>query len=770
MRAFKMWTIAASLAVLAVGCADGADGEQGPVGPEGPPGQAGEPGAAGAAGPAGPTGPAGTNGDDGEDGEDSPCAETPLLTIDDIEGNGAVVFPGEAVNVAFDIVEGAGDVTYQFVGTQSNDDGTVSLPGQPVADGANSFDVTLSQAGTADFVVIATNGCSVATSRFSVTAASALVGVYHLSAQTDTVEIFPTDGADPLMWTVLSLFGLFEDSELFPGDATAFEAVGQRELGIEAYAGISVAASTTLNFAPARRYLVVAHDDRDGMLVLTQFELDKFPYASDTEVLFRFAHAADGIPAPVLAADPGLATTLVSGVAYQQQSTPLPLAVADFFVYADVTEDGTADARVFLPLTEAQILPGETVLAIAHLDIDGNLAVAVHDSFAVPAAFDGILAFGFAAPVLSVPPSTTEAGAGVVHLVPDAGAASVFVADEIVNFDGETSVDFPGAMGFAKFAIGVTNFDLAVDGVGELALSTPALAAGNRALAVAHLDGDLEPAVSYFVPNTAPITTANGVRVHVLHANPSVGPINVGVGRAAPIISDLAFGQLSAGVEVPLADYSFSVDIDDDGVYDLAIAANLQALGVPAGSVVVVTAYVNDEYELSVGALVLLEDYDAVNYDGVLNVLRFVPELTVGVWVDSVDILVSTGGGAPATASETPYPTASTFISYGPDETGLAGSSYREITVPGATTLRVTIEYHVEARFTQGQCWDFLIVRNLGGTPSTLRGTTDNICSNTVTSIVVNVPSNSFSVGVESDDETQRSGWRISRIAIDPTP
>jgi subtilisin-like proprotein convertase family protein len=451
------------------------------------------------------------------------------------------------------------------------------------------------------------------------------------------------------------------------------------------------------------------------MLVLTQFELDKFPYASDTEVLFRFAHAADGVPAPVIGASPDLTDSLIDGVEYLELSEPLPLGVADLFAYVDVTEDGNPDARVFLPFADAQILPGETVLAIAHLDIDGNLAVAVHDSFAVPEAFDGILAFGFAAPVLPVPPSATDAGVGVVHLVPDAGTAQVLVGGEPVSFQGVTEVAFAEAAGFAKLPLGVTNFELAVDGLpAPIPLATPALAAGQRALAVAHLDGDLDPAVSFFTPSTAPIADANNVRIHVLHANPLVDSVNIGVEADAPLITDLAFGSLSAGIEVPVADYSFSLDANDDGVYDLAIAADLETLGVPAGSVVVVVAYANAETDLVIGALVLVEDFDTVNFEGALSALAFVPELDYGIWVDEPDIFVertAVGLAIPDGTSSNPSSVSTT------------------VTISGATCDGVV---RLDADFGFAHTWstdlDFYLTAP-GGTQVLLGGPTDRFAT-----------------------------------------
>ena len=85
--------------------------------------------------------------------------------------------------------------------------------------------------------------------------------------------------------------------------------------------------------------LVVAHDDRNGDVTLSQLELPEFPFASDNSVLLSFAHLADGVGPASLGTGPDLSTPIIDGVEYKGHSDALPLPVGNLFAYADVTGD-----------------------------------------------------------------------------------------------------------------------------------------------------------------------------------------------------------------------------------------------------------------------------------------------------------------------------------------------------------------------------------------------------------------------------------------------
>lgn len=768
MRAFKMWTIAASLAVLAAGCADGNDGAQGPTGTQGQQGDPGVSGPAGETGPAGPAGPAGETGAPGaagEAGKDSPCADKPLLNITSVDGAGAVVFPGETVEVTFNYDGAADGVVYQFVATQVGEDGTVSLPPAPTSSGTNAVEVSLAGAGTADYVVIATNGCSVATTRFQVTTASAKVGIFHLSENAGDIEILKDGSADSMVWR--SVFGgyLFESPTLMPFDATLFESVSVRALAVSVVDDAALSLATaTLNFAPGQRYLVVAHDDVDGNLVLTQFTAAKFPYASDTEILLSFGHVAAGIPAPVFATDPGLTDPLIQGVEYQAQSALLSLGVADFFLYGDVTEDNIADMRVYLRLDAAGVLPGETAMAIAYLDIDGEVAVAIHDSYADSGLPGDIIGYAFGAPSGPLPPTAAEAGLGFVHLDPDAGTAIVLDGGIPVSFQGATSAGFEEAIGFAKAALGVTALQLEVGDIDlPVDFNTPDLVAGDRAIGVVHLDADLDRALSFLTPNVS--APADGkIRVSVYHANPFLDSVSAGLSLLeAPTIQDLELGQVSTSFEVSPANVRLFLDTDENDVFDTEVTANLT--NVPPGSVVVVVAYTNALTQPKFGAIVILPDLDAANFEDSLAALVFLKNLPAATIVPPTVL----------TVAGMPYPTTG-FVSYGNSETGAlrSNTSYREFVVPGATTLKVTFDVSTE---DYGCAYDYLVVRDLApATPVEVTGTGTPSSSRTCgtkSGVVISIPSDTFSVGIRSDSSGSSpaySGWKITAIEINPAP
>jgi|GEM_PF-5832228 len=620
MRAFKTWTIAASLAVLAAGCADGTDGEQGPVGTAGTAGQTGATGETGATGATGSTGTAGATGETGatgatgEAGMDSPCADKPLLTIASVDGAGSVIFPGEVVEVTFNYAEAAEGVVYQFVATQQAEDGAVTLPAAPTETATNVFEVTLNAAGTADYVVIATNGCSVATTRFQVTADTASISFSHLSPETGAVGIALTESGNRISLPVIveDFFNVITagtTNSLVFQQTTLSLLVDKRALSFDVVDNATSALISTLalEFRPGGAYIAVAYTNEAGEAA---FFFDEEPIGavdnSEDVAQYSFVHLAPGAtPVDVSVGDD--AAVIFKSTEYGTRADELiEIAPADLLLNIDVGGDGfidfVADTSVVvlvpvenLPLEDGLVplgdwvVPGDYVTFIAHYNLDGGLQLHILNTTG-----NGVV-FPLTVAAKQPPAGIDDAAISFAHLVPDAGLAAVINADDAAVVFGADSTFEYGEFGFdfARVPTGVNDFDVDVDGTIVASIDGLDFAVGTRTLLVAHLDGGV-PVVSPVMADVSDLTDpAANIRVHFAHLASTIGTVAMSASEdmSAPIFSGVAFGDVSAGVELPLADYTLYIDVDGDDSPDLvAIAAFETALVFP-GSVVVVTAF-----------------------------------------------------------------------------------------------------------------------------------------------------------------------------------
>jgi subtilisin-like proprotein convertase family protein len=380
MRLISVVSRSAALALAVSAC-------EGPEGPAGPAGPAGEAGAAGETGPAGEAGAAGETGPAGEAGEDAACAGREALAITSVDGDGAVVFPGETAELAFNIAGNPDDVSWQFVGTAQSADGTVSLPQSPEAGtDANTFSFVPDEAGTTSFIAIATDGCTVATTRVSVTAALARLSVTHIAAGADPVSLSVRGNVVALPIVGAGMFGglaLNETDALAYGQTTTFAGLDVRELEVDVVDAGSEAVldSLTLSFSPGKSYLAVGHFDANGELAFHFSEEPSGDFdGSSSQVQYGFLHLAGGVgEVDVLVAD----QSVFSNVAYGKRASELVVLTppADAVLGVDANNDGTPEFRFdtakatafpaeeFAQATELGkwVYPGDRVTVVAYL-------------------------------------------------------------------------------------------------------------------------------------------------------------------------------------------------------------------------------------------------------------------------------------------------------------------------------------------------------------------------------------------------------------------
>jgi hypothetical protein len=398
MRNYKFLTALAGCAVLGTACAE--DGKDGAVGPAGEKGDKGDQGEQGSAGEVGPAGPAGAQ---GEAGADAPCAANPQLAIEGVVGVADAVFPGVATEFELELAGGGDDVTVQFIGTAKLLNGMATVPATPVAgDASGAFAVTPDAEGDYTYVAIATDGCSVATTTFSLRVRSALVSIVHVFPGAEDVGFMPRGGDVPLYMVVQSFFGpqavaTVAQGSTFPG----YFRITQSELNLDMYPDANAdgmpdlnaapIAVPTLNLMPDERVVVAAYADANGDLDWAVLRPDQKLLDSDANARFQFAHLAGGVGPVDISTSETMSPAIVADAALGSLSLGLLLPPLDYTVFVDADDDLSPDFQVELPFETNQVLPGDYVIIFAWLDANGALRILNHDTGGDGTQYEGMV-------------------------------------------------------------------------------------------------------------------------------------------------------------------------------------------------------------------------------------------------------------------------------------------------------------------------------------------------------------------------------------------
>jgi hypothetical protein len=413
MRTYKLMAAVASCAVLGTACAE--DGKDGAVGPAGEKGDKGDQGDKGDTGEAGPAGPAGET---GPAGADAPCAANPLLTITGVNGVADPVFPGAEAEFEIETDGGGDDVTVQFIGTAELLNGMATVPPTPTGKGG-LFTVTPEVEGTFNYVAIATDGCSVATTSFTIEVRSALVSIVHIFPGAEDVGFVPRGEEVPLFQVVNGFFGPQAVATVPQGGTfPAYFRLAQNQLDLDLYPDLDLdglpdtdAAPTpvpTLNLAPNDRIVVVAHADDEGALAFTVLNPDQSKVEGDANARFQFGHFASGVGPVDISTSDTMAPAIVSDAAFGSLSAGLLLPPLDYTVFVDADDDASPNFQVELPFETNQVLPGDYVLILAWLDAEGSLRIFNHDTGGDGTQYEGMI-FPFEGDVTPIlgPPDVT---------------------------------------------------------------------------------------------------------------------------------------------------------------------------------------------------------------------------------------------------------------------------------------------------------------------------------------------------------------------------
>lgn len=118
--------------------------------------------------------------------------------------------------------------------------------------------------------------------------------------------------------------------------------------------------------------------------------------------------------------------------------------------------------------------------------------------------------------------------------------------------------------------------------------------------------------------------------------------------------------------------------------------------------------------------------------------------------------LITVSNGSDFSPTSMPYPSQNNYVSYFHFEMASPGDdSYREFFVANASSLVVQLSYAVE------DTYDEVVVVNLQNGAEVFRESGEGTES-------INIPSNHFAVGVDSDNSIIRQGWRVDAIQTNP--
>jgi len=397
MRAYKLFATVAAVG-LVVGCADGKDGANGVVGAKGDkgdPGTEGSDGTNGTSGTNGTNGSAGADGTDGvtgRDGEDAACAAFDKLVISNVIGVADPVFPGAPLDFELELDGGSPDISVQFIGTMSFLGGAATIPELPTAGPAdNAFTVTPAAEGDITYVAIATDGCTVATTTFTVKVRSALVSFVHLYPGIGDIGFALRGDSNPLFQVVNTFFGPFPIATISQGSGfPGYFRLAQTDLDVDMFPDANDDGVPDLNgtpnrlpkivLAPDSRLIVVAYADAAGQLAWAVLKPDQSIVDGDVEARVQFAHLAGGVGAVDVASDEAMETQIFSNATLGSLSAPVLLAPLDTSVFIDTNEDGTPNYEANIPFETRQVLPGDYVVVMAWLDSNDALRLFVHDT------------------------------------------------------------------------------------------------------------------------------------------------------------------------------------------------------------------------------------------------------------------------------------------------------------------------------------------------------------------------------------------------------
>lgn len=675
-------------------------------------------------------------------------------------------FPAESVSFEVRYANDVGDVAIRFEGGTDASRTRPVWVEDPLLQADGKYAVTMEEAAQLDWLVTVSDACTEAATTFSLFAGFPRVSFVHAAADAGAagaVAFGGPSGASRLALTVVELDGdgaaVARDTAVLKfGEASSGLTWRNRTARFGVFAEEETEAFGTVQpeaLMPLRDYAVVLHDSEEGP-TLTWVALPDIE-AEASSLLLNGLMWADAL---TLAADEGV---LADGVLRGLQSEPFAM---DWTTPAVGMATGTSGLDYVMVLADAVafpaspdggaavdagrfVKPSDRALWIAHTAADGDA---------------GLLLVGFetaggAFPLQMQPlaqlPRVSDAAVLLVNMLDSAAQ----LRDDIGRPVGPVVSAGAGAAAFARVGRDASELVLG-NGENEHALPEDMMttAAGSRHLVTAWPTGEGGVSMHVCRPTGAGAPVSAG-RLDAVIASAQVGTVGVGLG-----VNGLGGFPVQGGT------VSIASVVDTDlwiatftsmGERRLLTVSPQAAFGGVEGRMVVLLPPGDFGREPVVA---LLRGGIAGSGFELASPVPFAWTLPY-----AIDVTAGTGGASIRTAA--PFPSATGWVGYGPNESGTSGPSYRSLRLTGAPFFEVVLS--VDVGTSGNGCDDSLVVRReVGNNAFEAVELDDAPCGRDVQRTLV-VPEGTITVGVASNrvghtnDEREGgpwAGWRVSAV------
>jgi hypothetical protein len=672
------------------------------------------------------------------------------------------VLPGGSVGVTVMHNGAVSPVVFAFTGGTTPDGDRPAWVTDPVEVAAGQFEVPMVESATLDWSVSVSDACAEASATFRTVAGYPRIAFVHASPDAGDVRFGGPSGPNRFSLTVVEVDGdgasvaRNTDALKFGEAGAAFDwTAGVARLGVYTADGTEPFATIESEvLMPTRVHVAVLHDGADGpALALATLPADvatpslllnAIPWADG----LAFRNGAGPLAAPIAPgivsvpfavdwAQPVLAAaTGASGLVYD-------VVLADAVAYPASPGGGVGvDAGRF-------VKPDDSTLFIGHVGADGGMGLLVVGYETSGGAWSLQLR-----PLPQYPLSSEPAALLVNQL-----AVAAQLRDDVGRPVGPVVPAGLGASAFERIANDASAWVLATDAVEhavpEGMLST---AAGARHLV------------------TAWPTEDGGVQFHMCRATGAGAPASAG--RLDVVIASPQPATLGVGLGV-----------EGRGGFPVAPDTVSMATAFDADPWIATVTSMGEQRLLSIspqatfggvqGRVVVLMPPGTFGAPPVVALLRGgvagggfeLASPMPFAWTRLYAIDISGDGGGQAVRTAAPFPSATGWIGYGPDESGVGGASYRVLRLTGAPFFEVVLTFDVG---TNGNaCADSLVVRReTGGGGYEAVDIGGSVCGREQERTFV-VPEGVLTVGVASNrightndprEGGPWSGWRVRAV------
>ena len=371
----------------------------------------------------------------------------------------------------------------------------------------------------------------------------AAIRVIHLSPDAPAVDVYIDNGATPTI------------ENLAFGQTTAYLSVdpGTYEFDVTATGtaiGSAVIADLSQTVEAGMSYTIAAIGELATIQALALVD-DNTPVAGSAKV--RIIHAATAVGEVDIwnITNPGAATPIAMDVPFGAAGEmPIELPAGTYSVGIDADNDPSTIEAGFPVVPAADGLVGNIY---ASNDETGAIALRVQVDVAMTSDTTAI-------------PATPLTYVRVAHLAPSVGGVDVFANEGAMA--SVTNLEFENGTQFLVLPEATYSFQVSPTGMtaadAVLELPDTALAADTFYTAVAYEDAGT-PTLLVVAPETVLPPPASGVQVRAVHTASNVGEVDIynTADTSAALVEDLARGDFSEELNVPMGAYTLGIDTDN---------------------------------------------------------------------------------------------------------------------------------------------------------------------------------------------------------------